>query len=86
MKYTKWSRLAIVLLAFSPAAVIAAEASKTFNELDNDGDGYISKSEATSRADLRQNWNSVDANKDGKLTEAEFSAFESVSQEALPEK
>ncbi|UCE88991.1 MAG: EF-hand domain-containing protein [Pseudomonadota bacterium] len=80
--------LLTMLLVFGVSAisVMAGEAGKAFSDLDQDGDGYISRSEATARSDLREHWATVDANKDGQLTESEFSAFEQVPTDTFPEK
>lgn len=87
--------LLTALLAFGVAAFPAMagepevdkpDVDKAFNALDHDGDGYISRSEATGRSDLREHWATVDSDKDGKLTESEFSAFEDIPADSFPEK
>ena len=79
--------LLVMLLVFGVSAisVMAGEANQAFTDLDQDGDGYISRSEGTTRSDLREHWATVDADKDGQLTESEFSAFEQVPAETFPE-
>lgn len=47
-----------------------------FTALDTDGDGAISAEEAAGNPALQQGWEKADANQDGKLERAEFSAFE----------
>jgi len=44
-----------------------------FDELDTNGDGYLSMGEAD---DIVDDYEKVDANSDGRLDRAEFSAFE----------
>ena len=56
-----------------------------FQLLDNDGDGFISRSEATANNQLRESWNNVDKDKDGKLTQQEFTAFSTTPKYPYPE-
>ena len=63
----------------------SAEYPMTFETLDNDGNGYISKSEATTREDLTENWQRIDQNTDDQLDISEFSAFESEGRFTPPE-
>jgi hypothetical protein len=48
----------------------------TFQQLDQDDDGYVSIREATGQNELLKQWTQVDKNTDGQLEAAEFSAFE----------
>jgi hypothetical protein len=57
----------------------------TFEELDRDGDGYISAEEAKARPDLAKGLEASDNNKDGQLNSAEFSAFEGKTRLTPPE-
>jgi hypothetical protein len=52
--------------------------STTLQGLDKDGDGSISKSEASSNKDLNAQFSKYDANHDGKLDSAEFAKFEAA--------
>ena len=65
----------LLLFAFSIATAYADKV-KTFDELDQNGDGYISKTEIKDNSDMNKNWTKADRNKDDKLDAAEFSAFE----------
>jgi Ca2+-binding EF-hand superfamily protein len=65
-------------IVLSTAPAVAEEYVQTFEEIDVDGDGYISAKEAEVRTDLSENLQASDTNKDGKLNSAEFSAFESA--------
>lgn len=76
------SSLGMVLLA--PLAYAANEAA-TFDQLDGDSNGYLSKSEAGNRADLKKNWKSIDKDGDNQLDITEFSAFESIGRFSPPE-
>ena len=68
------------VVALFPFAVFAAgnqtSSQEKFKNLDTNHDGYISKEEAMKSKWLSQDWSKVDTNKDGKLEESEFSAFE----------
>ena len=78
---------AVLVLGVAPFAVTALEESqKKFDILDNDGDGYISRSEATANNMLRERWNDIDKDKDGKLTTKEFAVFVKVPDEPFPDK
>jgi len=72
--------LIIAAITLLPMGVSAAEGHDTtkamFNKLDTNHDGYISQDESKADADLSRNWSTADTNKDGKLEESEFSAFE----------
>ncbi len=47
-----------------------------FENLDSDGNGFISQQEADTSDPLINNWQVVDIDSDGQLNQAEFSAFE----------
>ena len=72
--------LVTAVIVLLPMGVSAAENTGTtkamFNKLDKNHDGYISQDESKADADLSLNWKSADKNRDGKLEESEFSAFE----------
>jgi len=66
-------------LLFASFAVIisgAVYAGGTFDKVDTDQDGAISKTEAASMPALADLWDTYDSNTDGKLDEAEFARFE----------
>jgi len=67
-----------------PPVTLSEDAIKTFDQLDDDDDGYLSKSEASVREDLKSNWIRIDKDKDKKLDVAEFSAFESETRFVPP--
>lgn len=80
----KLTMCGIVLALVGLPSVASAgqdDAQTRFKYLDVNGDGFINRSEATSDARLRQAWNNVDNDKDGKLTEKEFTAFYQVPRE-----
>ncbi len=49
-----------------------------FRNIDGNQDGFITRKEAENHQRLITNWDKADANADGKLDSAEFSAFEEV--------
>lgn len=79
--------IAALTLGMSSLSVLAAEDEITqqFEYLDGDGNGFISKSEATQNIKLRERWSNLDENKDEKLTKKEFKKFASVPNEPYPE-
>ena len=54
----------------------AGASGETFTKLDSDKDGMVSKKEASKNKDLTGKWDTLDTNKDGKLDQGEFAAFE----------
>ena len=69
----------IVAAVMFPLSIYAGDKSTTqdsFNKLDKDKDGYISQQEAKSDKRLSDQWDTADADSDGKLEMSEFSAFE----------
>lgn len=77
----------VFALIFWPfTAMSADDPAVKFELLDIDGDGFISKSEATQNVRLRERWNNVDKDKDGKLTAEEFDTFAKAPKEAFPDK
>ena len=55
-----------------------------FTKLDADKDGMVSKKEASKNKDLTSKWDTLDTNKDGKLDQGEFAAFESTGTSPAP--
>jgi len=77
----------VLVLGIAPFTVTAIEEiEKKFEILDTDGDGRISRSEATADNMLRERWNDIDKDKDGMLTTKEFTAFAKVPDEPFPDK
>lgn len=51
-----------------------ATTNRLFNELDRNGDGYLSPDELKSDHALNNNWIAVDRNRDGRISRSEFEA------------
>ena len=67
-------RVLFALTVFAVAALPAHAADNMpgFNELDRDGDGSLSKSEAAASSDLAARFNALDDDADGTLTRYEY--------------
>ena len=77
---------AILALGAWPLTAMSEDDTKMkFELLDNDGNGFISRSEATADIRLRERWNNFDKDKDGQLNQEEFTAFNKTPKEAFPE-
>jgi len=57
----------------------AAGTGDAFTKLDSDKDGMVSKKEASKNKELTSKWDTLDTNKDGKLDQGEFAAFEAAA-------
>ena len=67
--------LLLVLMLFFCGSVFADKV-QIFDDIDGDGDGYITKTEAEGLTEIKENWKKADSDKDGKIDVSEFSAFE----------
>jgi len=79
-KYISLSAAALVTGALLQP-VSAEEAMSGFKALDTDSNGGISTEEAQANEALSASWTSLDANLDGQIDEAEFSAMETPKSE-----
>ncbi len=61
-----------------------ASGGDVFTKLDADKDGMVSKKEASKNKDLTAKWDTLDTNKDGKLDQGEFAAFETTGSSPAP--
>lgn len=66
--------LALLAACERPATVETEAAS--FSQLDTDGNGSISQSEAQAMPQLEQNFQQTDRNQDGSVDQSEFAQFE----------
>lgn len=74
-----------LVLGLGVVTALSAEEVKTFEDLDIDTNGYISKGEAMAEKSIDRNWAKVDTDKDGRIDVSEFSAFESIGRFTPPE-
>jgi Ca2+-binding EF-hand superfamily protein len=85
--YRNLSTISIAAL-FAGALVqpaLAGESTASFETLDADGNGAISREEASNNSALSAAWDAADANQDGQLDMTEFSAME-ISDAPVPPK
>lgn len=69
--------------ATSPSSTTSSATSNdAFIKLDTDKDGVVSKKEAAKNKALAAKWDTLDTNKDGKLDQGEFAAFEASGSSA----
>ena len=54
--------------------------STSFNDMDKDRDGYLTKREAANSSHLVQQWEQADRDANQQIDRSEFSAFESKAQ------
>jgi hypothetical protein len=80
MKVTDLITTSAFVASFAFAASTLAGETDHFAQLDTDGNGMISTEEAAADPKLSQGWAAADANKDGQLERAEFSALEEKSK------
>ncbi|MEW8027376.1 MAG: hypothetical protein AB2792_12485 [Candidatus Thiodiazotropha sp.] len=80
MKKTFIKQMVAILAIGGVCGVTAAE--DAFIKLDRNADGFISAEESIVSEALYENWSTADANNDGRVDTAEFSAFEINSEKA----
>lgn len=83
MKIKSFLIVVAVMFGLNVSAGEKATTKESFNKLDKDQNGYISQQEAKDNKQLLEQWDSVDADADGKLEMSEFSAFESGKASAF---
>lgn len=66
--------LLIAALAVLPAVAFAQDAELVFSALDTDGDGSVSRDEASVNEFVSQGFDAADTNNDGMLSREEFLA------------
>jgi hypothetical protein len=59
-------------LALGQDGLKTTERLDAFRQLDSNGDGWLSSAEAAKRAEVRANFQRADADRDGRLSFAEF--------------
>ena len=70
------TRIICVLGGLLIASVALADVPLAFEELDRDGNGYISEEEASVRDDLKEHWATIDKDGNGRLDIGEYQAYE----------
>lgn len=78
----------IISFLIFPLVALAGDTlpqSATFEEIDADSDGYITKAEALRRDDLAKKWLKIDVDENDKITIKEFTAYESQGRFSPPE-
>jgi len=73
-----------LVLGLGVVTALSAEEVLTFDDMDVDSDGYISRDEAKAQKSINRNWAKIDADKDGNIDISEFSAFESIGRFVPP--
>ena len=76
-----------MLLSLSSLTMAAEDqtSAATFEDLDVDHDGVITKAEAIKRDDLAKHWDTIDTNKNGGINIDEFVAYESKGRFVPPD-
>jgi Ca2+-binding EF-hand superfamily protein len=74
---------ALTLITVSGFAWAGSDTA-SFQDLDKNHDGQISRDEAKQSPQVSKNFDRADANKDGKLDSAEFAAVEAAPIESMP--
>ena len=84
----KWI-ISVVAAGFASAALAGAgsdgmkqSADEMYNQMDANGDGYISVDEATANPQLAEKFKSLDTNSDNRLDQGEFAQFEAQKGES----
>lgn len=77
--------LMFLVSLFSLISCATMGGPETFEELDTDGDGYISKPESTARLDLEVNFDSIDKDGNGRLNIKEYEAYQGKGRMSPPE-
>lgn len=77
----KYTLAALALMAVSGLAW-AEGGSKSFQDLDKNGDGKISLEEAKKSPEIKSGFTQADTNQDGSLDAGEFAALETMPEEA----
>ncbi|MBT2970285.1 MAG: hypothetical protein B6D72_14055 [gamma proteobacterium symbiont of Ctena orbiculata] len=72
----------IAILTVAAVSGTATAGEDAFMKLDRNADGFISAEESIVDKMLYEGWASVDANNDGRIDAAEFSAFELSTEKA----
>lgn len=83
MSMTTKSLTFLASLLLATAAVAAEGTSERFQQLDQDGDGRISATEAAQDPALSAAWDRIEKKEEGYIDRAEFSAFETMDEQPV---
>ena len=76
--------LAAILAAAAPARAAGdAGSDARFNELDRNGDGFVSRDEARDAEELNTRFSELDVNNDSKLSREEYAVLQREAAEKL---
>lgn len=64
----------------SASSTMSTYGTASFQELDQNQDGYVNRDEIEGQANAEERFSQADHDQDGKLSRAEFSAFEAESE------
>jgi Ca2+-binding EF-hand superfamily protein len=67
-----FARSVLAAAVMALACGVASADEKGFNDMDKNGDGRLTRSEATGNKDVLGKWKQMDANNDGAVTRAEY--------------
>jgi EF hand len=81
MKKHVLTALALMMVA---GLAWAGSGKVSFQDLDTNHDGKISREEANKSPDVSKKFTRADTNRDGKLDAAEFAALETMPTEGMP--
>lgn len=85
MKRNYGMLLAFLIIPLPLMASSELPESASFEQIDRDNSGSISKAEALRRSDLARYWDDIDTDKDGAINLKEFTAYESEGRYMPPE-
>ncbi|MGB1582116.1 MAG: hypothetical protein ACPHER_11510 [Nevskiales bacterium] len=72
----KFAVISIAMFAAGLSQAGPANSVDTYDTLDRNNDGKVSKSEAQADPNLRNQWDKLDIDRDNNLSEGEFARFE----------
>jgi len=76
MKHFNIALPSCLLLVFVCTTTLASNNFNIYENIDDDADGWIDRTEAAQRQDLIQNWHEIDTDNDGVIGDLEFLRYE----------
>ena len=77
--------LTLLPCLFCSTGILANDAMLSFEEMDNNANGYISLNEAKANEDIAEYFNQVDTNGDGSINITEFQSYMGKDRVSPPE-